>query len=58
MFTLLACGKAYFIMVAGYYNINFDGEKLSSGVYLYSINAVSLDGKQRFNSTKKMLLIK
>ena len=43
---------------AGSYTINFNGEGLSSGVYLYSINMVSVDGKQNFRATKKMLLIK
>ncbi|MFA6599212.1 MAG: YCF48-related protein [Ignavibacteriaceae bacterium] len=43
---------------AGTYTINFNGKGLSSGVYLYSINAVSPDGKQNFRGTKKMLLLK
>ena len=43
---------------AGHHNINFNGEGLSSGVYFYSINAVSLDGKQNFQSVKKMMLLK
>jgi len=42
----------------GSYNVNFNGEGLSSGIYLYSINAVSIDGKQNFQATKKMILIK
>ena len=43
---------------SGSYSLNFNGEGLSSGVYLYSINAVSVDGKQNYRATKKMLLIK
>ena len=43
---------------SGIYTINFNGEGLSSGVYLYSINAVSVDGKQNYRATKKMLLMK
>jgi len=43
---------------AGYYSVNFTGENLSSGVYMYSLNAISTDGKQNFNATKKMLLLK
>ena len=42
----------------GSYNINFNGEGLSSGIYLYTINAVSVEGKQNFQATKKMILIK
>ncbi len=37
---------------AGTYDINFDGSELSSGMYLYRLEA---DG---FISTKKMTLIK
>jgi len=37
---------------------SFRGTPYSSGIYLYNINAVSTDGKQKFQATKKMLLIK
>ena len=37
---------------AGFYNVAFDASNLSSGLYFYSI----ISG--RFNSTKKMLLLK
>ncbi len=37
---------------AGYYKINFDASKLTSGVYIYTINA----GK--YSQSKKMLLMK
>jgi hypothetical protein len=43
---------------AGSYETTFDAKSLSSGVYFYSIKAVSLDGKQNFTSTKKMILVK
>jgi photosystem II stability/assembly factor-like uncharacterized protein len=43
---------------ADFYTLKFSGEGFSSGVYLYSINAVSLDGKQSFRETKKMILLK
>ncbi len=43
---------------SGSYSLNFNGEGLSSGVYFYSINAVSVDGKQNYRATKKMLLMK
>ena len=58
--TLGQIVKEYFegTKEAGYYSVNFIGENLSSGVYLYSINAVSANGKQNFNATKKMILMK
>jgi hypothetical protein len=37
---------------AGYYNINFDGGNLSSGIYIYSVQA----NENRIS--KKMLLVK
>jgi len=37
---------------AGSYSVNFDASKLSSGMYLYSINAGN------YNATKKMILMK
>lgn len=37
---------------------SFNGEGLSSGIYLYNINAVSINGKQNFQATKKMILVK
>jgi len=43
---------------AGYHEINFNADSLSSGIYFYSISAISLDGKKNFRSVKKMLLMK
>ncbi|MDP4114805.1 MAG: SBBP repeat-containing protein [Bacteroidota bacterium] len=43
---------------AGAYNIQFNASKLSSGMYFYTIQANSIDGKQSFRETKKMLLLK
>jgi subtilisin family serine protease len=42
--------------VAGNYQINFNGDQLTSGVYFYQIKATGT--KSNFTSTKKMLLIK
>ncbi len=39
-------------MKAGTYDVDFNGSKLSSGVYLYSITA------DKFTSTKKMIMLK
>jgi hypothetical protein len=39
-----------------YLTINFTG--LPSGIYFYSLKAISTDGKNNFNSVKKMILMK
>ncbi len=43
---------------AGAYEINFNADDYSSGVYFYSIEALSVDGEKNFRNTKKMLLVK
>lgn len=43
---------------AGTYNVLFNASVLSSGMYFYTIQANSADGKQSFRETKKMLLLK
>jgi Secretion system C-terminal sorting domain len=43
---------------AGFHEVRFDGSRLASGVYFYSIEANSTDGKQSFRETKKMLFLK
>ena len=43
---------------AGSHEIEFRGNGYASGVYLYKIEAKSLEGKQSFVQTKKMILIK
>ena len=44
----------------GYYEVNFDGRDLSSGVYIYTINTNNLlsNSGHTFMQSKKMLLIK
>ncbi len=42
----------------GYHNINWNAGNLASGVYLYTIDAKSLDGLKNFNAVKKMMLVK
>ncbi|MBX3008323.1 MAG: carbohydrate binding domain-containing protein [Melioribacteraceae bacterium] len=42
---------------AGTHTLNFNADELSNGVYIYSINAISDEGKI-FRDTKKMLLVK
>ena len=43
---------------AGYYEVNFNTNGLSSGVYLYMIEAKSIDGKNEYRESKKMILLK
>jgi hypothetical protein len=43
---------------AGSHQVQFNANGLSSGVYFYTIKANSLNGKQSFQSTKKMILMK
>jgi photosystem II stability/assembly factor-like uncharacterized protein len=42
----------------GLHDYKFNAAGLSSGVYLYTIEASSIDGKENYNSTKKMILMK
>ena len=42
----------------GNYDINFNSYGLASGIYFYSIIAVSADGKNDFTAVKKMILLK
>ena len=44
---------------AGYYEYQFDGTQLPSGVYVYRIEAVSeQNGKHVYKNVKKMILMK
>ena len=43
---------------AGFYDLNFNSNGLTSGVYFYTIQTTSIDGKQIFAATKKMTLLK
>jgi hypothetical protein len=42
----------------GNYEINFNSSGLASGIYFYSIKALSSDGKNDFSAVKKMILLK
>ena len=46
------------VQSSGYHEVVFNAATLSSGVYLYRINAVSSTGSKDFNSTKKLILLK
>jgi hypothetical protein len=43
---------------SGYYEVNFNASEFPSGVYFYSFHASSIDGRQGYLATKKMLLLK
>ena len=43
---------------AGTYEVNFDGNNLASGVYFYRLAATPVSGGTKFQSIKKMLLMK
>lgn len=43
---------------AGSHQVQFNANGLSTGVYFYTIKANSLNGKQSFQNTKKMILMK
>ncbi len=42
----------------GYHNVSWNASNLASGVYIYTIDAKSVDGLKNFNSVKKMMLVK
>lgn len=46
------------IRSAGNHEITFNANNLSTGVYLYKINAISIDGKTNFTNTRKMIFMK
>ena len=46
------------IISAGNYEVQFNSSSLSSGVYFYRLSAESVDGKQKYSSIKKMILLK
>ena len=46
------------IQEIGTHEISFSGDKLASGIYIYSLQANSIDGKQNFMQVKKMILLK
>ncbi len=46
------------IKETGFYTINFDASRLSSGVYFYHISAIAPGSGQNFTETKKMILLK
>ncbi|MFZ1280035.1 MAG: T9SS type A sorting domain-containing protein [Ignavibacteriaceae bacterium] len=46
------------IQSAGYHEVIFNASQLSSGVYLYRINAISSTNSKEFTSTKKFILLK
>jgi flagellar hook assembly protein FlgD len=50
-------------MPAGYHEIKWDGtnqnrQTVASGTYIYQISAQSMDGRQTFNQSKRMILMR
>lgn len=43
---------------AGYHSVNFNAADLASGIYFYRIEAVAVDGSNKFSDTKKLVLLK
>lgn len=43
---------------AGYYNIRFDSNNMSSGIYIYRLSAHSITGTENIIQSKKMIFIK
>ncbi|MDP4115392.1 MAG: T9SS type A sorting domain-containing protein [Bacteroidota bacterium] len=46
------------VQTQGAHEVTFNASGLSSGIYFYTINANSVDGKSSFTSTRKMMLVK
>jgi len=42
----------------GFHNFNWNASNLASGIYIYTIDAKSLQGDKRYNAVKKMILMK
>jgi hypothetical protein len=43
---------------AGYYELNFNGSELSSGIYFYLMEASSMKGSVSYRAARKMILLK
>lgn len=43
---------------AGYHQVTWNASGKASGIYLYTIEAISADGKGNFSSAKKLILLK
>ncbi|OIP56515.1 MAG: hypothetical protein AUK34_11175 [Ignavibacteria bacterium CG2_30_36_16] len=46
------------VNTVGIHDVQFNAGRLASGVYIYSIEAQSLDGSKKFSNVKKMMLLK
>jgi hypothetical protein len=46
------------VQEVGFYDLVWNAHSYASGIYFYTINAKSVDGKHDFNTVKKMLMVK
>ena len=46
------------VQAAGFKSVKWEADAYSSGLYIYKLDAKSRDGNQKYNSIKKMILIK
>lgn len=46
------------VLGVGYHDVNWNGVRAASGMYIYRINAQSLNSDAKFSSVKKMMLAK
>ena len=42
----------------GYYKVRWNAGRLASGVYIYRVSALSIDGKNKFTESRRMVLVK
>ena len=48
----------YYPKNAGIYDVHFNAEKLSSGIYFYVMEAKSIAGNKLYRNVRKMMVIK
>ncbi|MBE2279321.1 MAG: hypothetical protein IAE91_02930, partial [Ignavibacteriaceae bacterium] len=46
------------VQAVGFQSVDFQANQLSSGLYIYVIDAKAVNGVKKYNAVKKMVLIK